>query len=47
MQHARAVALELEQVAGEVEVLVGVVAVAHPLDGQAEDVVGGQAALTR
>jgi hypothetical protein len=34
--HARAMALELEQVAGEVEVLIGVVALAHALDGQAE-----------
>ena len=43
MQHARAVVLELEQVAREVEVLVGVVALAHALDGQPERL-GGQAA---
>ena len=42
-EHARAMALELEQVAGQVEVLVGVVALAHALDGQPERL-GGQAA---
>ena len=41
-QHARAVALELEQVARQVEVLVGVIPLAHALDGQAERL-GGQA----
>ena len=36
-QHVRVAALFDEQIAGEVEVLVGVVAVAHPLHREAED----------
>ena len=42
-EDARVVALEIEQVARQVEVLVGVVALAHALDGQAERPVEGQA----
>jgi hypothetical protein len=41
-EHARTVALELEQVARQVEVLVGVIALAHALDRQPERL-GGQA----
>jgi hypothetical protein len=41
--HARAMALELEQIAGEVEVLIGVVALAHTLDGQPERLGGRRA----
>ena len=35
-EHARAMALELEQIARQVEVLIGVIALAHALDGQPE-----------
>jgi hypothetical protein len=35
-EHARAMALELEQVARQVEVLIGVIPLAHALDGQPE-----------
>jgi len=41
-EHARAMALELEQVARQVEVLIGVITLAHALDGQPERL-GGQA----